>query len=167
VAATIPAVASPGAESHCVLRVIGEQPDGEFVTAPEACFATLSQAMSFASGGTVAFDADLSGADLLANRDGAATLASTFTLGVHFDGFNGTGSSISIVGSSCSGGYWNTGSAWQDRISSSWNGCYRLRHHAQPGAPLDDIYEDTTGTYATHNLSGMNNKTRSVAYFGS
>jgi len=130
------------------------------------CFATFAEAMSFASGGAVVFSADLTGAGLLADEGGAAALASTFTLGVHFEGFNGSGSSISVVGSSCSGGYWNTGTAWQDRISSSWNGCYRLRHYVLPGAQ-GSVYEDMKGVGSTHNLTGMNDLTESVAYLGS
>ena len=37
---------------------------------------------------------------------------STSTLGRHFDGFNGTGSSISVIGANCTGGWWNTGPTW-------------------------------------------------------
>ncbi len=76
-------------------------------------------------------DPDFSGAQLLADASlGEFTLAST--LGVHFDGTNGTGSSISVSGGGCTGGHWNTGGSWANRISSSWNGCYKLRHHNPP-----------------------------------
>jgi hypothetical protein len=68
-----------------------------------------------------------------------------------------------VVGGSCSGGYWNTGSTWANRISSSWNGCYRLRHHDGPSKT--GTYADTLGP-GTHNLpSHMNNKTESVSYW--
>ena len=160
-----PAGASDRAETHCVVRAIGELADGQLVTTRETCFGTLAEAMTFASGNAVQFDEDLTGADLLANKDGVASLVSTFTLGVHFDGYNGTGSSISIVGSDCAGGYWNTGAAWKDRISSSWNGCYRLRHYPNPNRI--GISESTVGMGATHNLGTLNNDTESVAYLGS
>ncbi|GBE22314.1 MAG TPA: hypothetical protein ENH00_14570 [Actinobacteria bacterium] len=165
VAADIPAVAAASSEAHCVVRVIGERPDGRFVVTPATCFETLAEAMSFASDGAVAFDAELTGAALLTGEAGVTALVSTFTLGVHFDGFSGSGSSISVVGSSCSGGYWNTGSAWANRISSSWNGCYRLRHFDSTYAKDDS--EDTTGAGSIHNLGIMNNRTESVAYLGS
>lgn len=119
---------------------------------------------TFCSSGAT-FDADLTGEALLADEGGVASVASTFTLGVHFDGFNGTGSSISVVGSDCSGGYWNTGTTWANRISSSWNGCYRLRHYDSPYAT--GAWQDTYGAGSTHNLSTLNNRAESVAYFGS
>lgn len=165
VAAGVPAVATVGSESHCVVRVVGERPDGEFVVTPQVCFETLGEALSYASGGTATFNADLTGKALLADEGGVASVASTFTLGVHFDGFNGTGSSISAVGSDCSGGYWNTGTTWANRISSSWNGCYRLRHYDSPDKA--GAGENTYGAGSTHNLSTLNNRTESVAYFGS
>jgi len=161
-AAGVPAVATVGSESHCVVRVVGEHPDGEFVVTPQECFSTLGEALSYASGGTVSFDTGLTGEALLADQGGVASIASTFTLGVHFDGFNGTGSSISVVGSDCSGGYWNTGTTWENRISSSWNGCYRLRHYDSPGAT--GAWQDTYGAGSTHNLSTLNNRAKSVAW---
>jgi len=163
--AGVPVVATVGSESHCVVRVLGERPDGEFVVTPQVCFTTLGEALSYASGGAVTFNADLTGRALLADEGGVASVASTFTLGVHFDGFNGTGSSITVAGSPCSGGYWNTGSTWANRISSSWNGCYRLRHYDLPAATGDS--ENTRGAGSTHNLSTLNNRAESVAYFGS
>ncbi len=122
VAVGVPAVAAVGSESHCVVRVVGERPDGEFVVSPQVCFGTLAEALSYASGGTASFDAGLTGEVLLADEGGVASIVSSFTLGVHFDGFNGTGSSISVVGSSCSGGYWNTGAAWANvgSIGLAW-----------------------------------------------
>lgn len=167
VVADIPAVASAavGSETHCVVRVVGERPDGEFVVTAATCFATLAEALTFASGGSVVFDAGLTGPGLLADEGGAAATVASFTLGVHFDGFNGSGSSISVVGSSCSGGYWNTGATWADRISSSWNGCYRLRHHVSSGGQGSG--EDTYPAGSIHNLTWMNNLTRSISYWGS
>lgn len=92
-------------------------------------------------------------------------LLSSFTLGIHFDGYNGSGSSITVVGASCTGGWWNTGSAWANRISSSWNGCYRLKHHDEPNRV--GASESTTGSGRVHNLSVLNNRAESVSYWGS
>jgi hypothetical protein len=120
--------------------------------------------MAVASGGSITAEAAPSGQELFTGTE-AASVISSFTLGTHFDGFNGTGSSISVVGSSCTGGYWNTGASWANRISSSWNGCYRLRHHDGPNKT--GTYADTVGS-GTHNLpSSMNNRTESVSYWGS
>jgi len=151
-------------ESHCVLRVLG-QTDGELLLSPPECYQTLAAALEAASGGTLTLDPDFSGAQLLVDGSlGQFALAST--LGVHFDGLNGTGSSISVSGAGCTGGYWNTGAGWANRISSSWNGCYRLRHHDLPNAAGSS--GDTVGVGSTHNVpSSINNKAESVSYWGS
>lgn len=92
--------------------------------------------------------------------------AGRFRPGTHFDGYNGSGSSISVQGSSCTGGWWNTPSSWDNRISSSYNGCYRLAHFDSPNKSGDRY--DTTGVGQTDNLSAaMSNRTESVAYYGS
>lgn len=161
------AAGAVGVESHCVVEVVGQLADGEFVFADEVCFDSLGGALVFASGGELSeSEVDhLSGPGLVAEPESGMTL-STFTLGIHFDGSNGTGSSISIVGSSCTGGYWNTGGTWANRISSSWNGCYRLRHYDNPNK--SGAWVDTTGVGQTDNLPGpMNNRTESVAYYSS
>lgn len=104
--------------------------------------------------------------ELLTVTDAAvAETVSSFTLGIHFDGASGSGSSISVTGSSCTGGYWNTPSTWDDRISSSWNGCARLRHWGGPSKT--GSYQDTSGVGTTDNLTTMNNRTESVSYHAS
>jgi hypothetical protein len=154
-------------ERHCVVEVVNQTSDGELVLGPETCFASLGVALAFASDGEFTGKdlAHLSGSKLIDDPAAGAAL-STFTLGIHFDGANGTGSSISVVGSSCTGGYWNTGGTWANRISSSWNGCYRLRHYDNPNKSGPSV--DTTGVGQTDNLAvSMNNRTESVAYYGS
>lgn len=148
-------------ESHCVVRVLGQGWNGELWLSAPVCFDTLASAFEAAASPGLAFGAR---PERTAGTDSYELLS--FTLGTHFDGLNGTGSSISVVGSSCGGGWWNTGATWANRISSSWNGCYRLRHHDGPGA--SGASADTVGAGSTHNLPGaMNNKTESVSYWGS
>ena len=154
-------------ETHCVVRVLDQAADGEFTLSPATCFDRLASALEFAANRRIAEGAslELPGPAVLGDP-GASAALSTFTLGTHFDGSNGTGSSISVVGSSCIGGWWNTGGAWANRITSSWNGCYRLRHYDSPNKV--GTWADTTGVGQTDNLpSTMNNRTESVAYFGS
>ncbi len=96
-------------------------------------------------------------------NDAVMAAASTFTLGIHYDGYNGTGSSITVVGSSCSGGWWNTPSWFDNRISSSWNGCYRLRHYNKPNR--GGMSGSTYGAGSVHNVPWwINNKAESVSY---
>ncbi len=148
-------------ETHCVVDVVDRLRDGELVTGPARCYSTFAEAMLDASDGTLQLPADASPSKVLDSGSLAPT-ASSFTLGIHFDGASGTGSSISITGSSCTGGYWNTGTAWANRISSSWNGCARLRHWDNPSKT--GAYQDTFGAGTTDNLTTLNNKAESVSY---
>ena len=126
-------------ESHCVVVVIGQEESGELITTDPVCF----------------------GIERLAQLQEL----SSFTLGTHYDGFNGTGSSINIIGSSCTGGYWNTPSAWDNRISSSYHGCAALRHYDLPNK--GGSVQLTTGAGTIKNLSTLNNRTESVSYSAS
>ena len=156
---------APDGESHCVREVVAQKADGELILSEARCYGSFMLAALDVSGGEVVLDHDATGGVLF---DGGAegSSLSSFTLGIHFDGYNGSGSSISIVGTGCSGGWWNTGGSWANRISSSKNGCHRLTHHDHPNKGGDA--EDTVGAGATHNLSSsMNNKTESVSYWSS
>lgn len=163
----LPGLASPTSdeESHCVREVVGQKADGELILSEARCYSSFMLAALDVSGGEVVLDHDATGEGLFDGGAEGSSLAS-FTLGIHFDGYNGSGSSISIVGTDCSGGWWNTGGSWANRISSSKNGCYRLTHHDYPNKVGD--FESTVGAGATHNLSSsMNNKTESVSYWSS
>jgi hypothetical protein len=156
-------VGPEGEGEHCVVRVLDQKPSGELVLSDSTCFETFAQAAFAASSGTVRLDPTISPGDL-ANAGEVATLLSTFTLGVHYDGYSGSGSSISVVGSSCSGGYWNTPSTWDNRISSTWNGCYRVTHHDLPGK--GGASRSTIGAGSIHNLVyPLNNAAESVSYW--
>lgn len=142
-------------ESHCVLFVVDQHEDGEFVMSSPQCFDDEAAAAKLVSEG---YDASED-----AQRGVRGVVASSsFTLGKHYDGSNGSGSSVTIVGSSCSGGWWNTSSSWDNRISSSYNGCGRLRHWDYPNKA--GASESTYGAGTTDNLGFMNNKTESVSY---
>ena len=164
---TVPAAsAAPDkGEQHCVVEAVGQLADGELVLSAPRCYESFAEAVADASGGTVLVEAEASGAVLFSDPAIEEALLASFTLGIHFDGFNGSGSSISVVGSACNGGWWNTGLTWANRISSSWNGCYRLRHHDL--ANKEGASESTIGAGATRNLSGLSNRVESVSYWGS
>ncbi|HZD22661.1 MAG TPA: hypothetical protein VE569_04575, partial [Acidimicrobiia bacterium] len=110
-------VAPEAPTEHCVLFVVDQKPDGEFVMAGPDCFTDEQTAEWWAQ--TARFGISDS-PSVFAETTGMLASA-TFTLGRHYDGYNGSGSSIRIVGSSCTGGYWNTSSWWDNRISSSYN----------------------------------------------
>lgn len=161
-----PADSAPNpSESHCVVTTVGQQSDGELITTDAECFDTFAEAMVSASKGTLRLPANASGSVLFTDS-GVSALASTFTLGIHFDGYSGTGSSITVVGSSCTGGYWNTPAWFDNRISSSYNGCARLKHYNY--ANRSGYMTATTGAGTTDNLPyWANNKTESVSYHSS
>lgn len=142
---------------HCVLFVIGQHDTGEFIVSEPVCYRTLQEVDSLAAAGTVAAFGTVDGA--------SKTVLASITLGRHFDGLNGTGSSISIVGGSCTGGYWNTSASWDNRISSSFNGCARLRHFDLPNK--GGSFQDTSGAGTTDNLSLLDNKAESISYHSS
>jgi hypothetical protein len=152
------------AETHCVLQVLYEKPSGEMVMAPARCYSTFAEAIADASGGDVKLDRGTPASALWSDTTLQALL-SDFALGTHYDGFNGSGSSVTVWGSSCSGGWWNTSAAWDNRISSSWNGCQRLRHYQNPNKGGNS--QDTYGSGTTDNLSTLNNDAESVAYLSS
>ena len=152
---------APAEESHCVRNVISQRHDGQFVLGAERCYDSFMLAALDVSNGEVELNPDATG-EVMFTNDAVASRLASFTIGTHFDGFNGSGSSISIVGSNCAGGWWNTGGSWANRISSSKNGCYRLTHHDYPNK--GGASQSTLGS-GTHNLSSfMNNKTESVSY---
>jgi hypothetical protein len=140
----LPGLASPMAdeESHCVREVVAQGADGELILSEARCYGSFMEAALDVSGGEVVLDPDATGRVLFDGGVEGSSLAS-FTLGIHFDGYNGSGSSISIVGTGCSGGWWNTGGSWANRISSSKNGCHRLTHHDYPNKVGD--FESTVG----------------------
>ncbi len=152
------------AETHCVVDVIAETPDGELIVSEPRCYPTFPEAVADASNGSIRIPAASKG-DILFRDEAVAGAYSSFTLGTHYDGYNGSGSSISVVGSSCSGGYWNTGTTWRNRISSSYNGCGRLRHYDDPSK--GGSYRDTYGAGTTDNLGWFSNRTESVSYHSS
>lgn len=152
-------------ETHCVVTTVGQRSDGELITTDTECFDTFSDAMVSASDGSLVLPPDASGS-LLFTDSGVSAMASTFTLGIHFDGYSGSGSSITVVGSSCTGGYWNTPAWFDNRISSSYNGCARLKHFDYANA--SGYLTATTGAGTTDNLPySANNKTESVSYHSS
>ena len=143
---------------HCVYQIVGERPTGEFVIGSVQCFDTFSAATFSATGGSVRLPADM-GPDAYAR---SAIVAATFTLGIHYDYYNGAGTSKTVVGSSCSGGYWNTPSSFSNRISSSYNGCRTLVHYDDPG--MGGSSATTVGAGQVHNLTWFNNRTESIRY---
>jgi hypothetical protein len=122
---------------HCVVRVTGTKPTGELVTTSPVCSTDRGRAL----------------------RAAGVTLADV-PIGVHFDGAGLTGSSFTVVGSTCSGGWLNLSALWINRVSSTQNFCPVIRHF--DGYNLTSASEDTLSPGG--NLSSLNNKANSIQY---
>lgn len=92
--------------------------------------------------------------------DETATAASTFTLAIHYDGPSFSGPSFTVTGSDCAGGYLNMSSTWNNRITSTRNGCPTVVHY--DGYNLVGTSQTTTGSGGT--LTYMDNRTSSAQY---
>src|SRR5690349_8463862 len=92
-------------ESHCVIEVTGQKPSGEYTTTSPQCYGSEDEA-----------NASITGGETLA---GPMALTSDFIIGIHYDGFNWTGSTMTVVGSDCAGGWLNVSAAWNNRIRST------------------------------------------------
>jgi hypothetical protein len=140
---------------HCVVRVIDQKASGELTVSLPRCYRTFEQAMQAEN--VVAWGAGASTRAVESN-----VTAATFTLAVHYDysNLNPAGGSTSTIGSDCNGGWLNVSSAWNNRISSTLNGCPFVVHR--------DGYNLTGDSYTTTggggNLGTMNNRTSSIQY---
>lgn len=144
-------------DDHCVVEVTGIEPSGRYLTSEPVCYPTLVEALAEAgvpvdpAGTRSGFgDIEHSGAIALADR----------TIGIHWDGANRTGASITISGGECSGGFVDLSAAWTDRISSTWNACPATRFFDGFGKTGDS---EQTGTLAV-NLGALNNRANSISY---
>lgn len=156
--------AEAGPEQHCVYRVVGIEADLELKMGAVECFGTFSEAAAALTQGRLRLPYDTP-VGALGGSPSYVALAGSFTIGIHYDYFNGGGSSISVAGSSCVGGWWNTPGWFDNRESSSYNGCHRLRHWDNPGATGSG--ENTWGVGQIDNLTSMNNSVESVSYHSS
>lgn len=159
VAVPLPASAeakTPG--SHCLLTVTGKDAKNIFTTAPERCFATFAEVLKAAGGQNIPDGITPALAKTV------AVFSTTSIIGVHYDANNGTGASLTVNGTNCSGGGLNVPLAWNDRISSTINGCPTVVHY--------EVTNYAGGTYATYGVGTlsaiigfMDNKTSSIKYF--
>jgi hypothetical protein len=129
-------------EVACFIQVIGQNKDLEFQTTQPECWLVAA--------------GDRREPWAAARTSGAST--SSFTnVGYHFDGFNYSGSYITIAGTVCNGGWLDLSWDWINRISSTDSPCW-VGHY--------DGYGLTGGSeyLSSGNLSWQNNATNSLQY---
>lgn len=141
-------------EEHCVVFVEGQARSGEFLLSEVTCFQDQSSALSFAGTGPAL--------DTAAEARSASgqVAAMSMTIGIHYDGANLSGSSITVSGANCGGGYLNLSAAWENRISSTLGGCPRVRHWT--GANKTGSFQDTLPN--GNLVAPVNNAASSIQY---
>ena len=143
------------AAEHCLARVIGQSETGELQLSTPVCYATYADVLANVGGSASAKRAGSGG--------GMTTMSGgTFILGTHYDGSGWSGSSFSVEGVDCYGGYLNLTGWWANRVSSTYNGCPSIGHHYWPN--LGGASETTSGFGA--NLTSLNNLSESISYSG-
>lgn len=152
----LPASSAPAGE-HLVVTVGAVQADGNFEILSVQRFSTYAEVLK--SRGLKNVSPSASPANTTQQM-----IAITSTIGVHYDGAGGSGSSFSVVGSDCSGGGLNLPLIWDNRVSSTWNGCPNIVHYNwrnYTGATFT-----TSGVGTIDDITGgMNNQTSSIKYF--
>ncbi|MFA5566480.1 MAG: hypothetical protein WC184_11715 [Acidimicrobiia bacterium] len=168
------------ANSHCVVRVTDQQPDGEYVLSDPACYETLTElntALGFQnpdnekSVGKQIRNQTKVNSDMLSFSQPAMTMGAEeepeeWVIGRHYDYLDWIGPpTFTIMGSDCAGGYISLyGHLWDRRISSTINGCELITHFDGYNM-LPDIYGGETTFAPGGNLTTLNNRTSSVQYF--
>ncbi len=119
---------------NCEVVVTGIQPNGEFVTTLPVCSRGKRTE-------PVSVDIEASG-----------------TIAVHYSGTGFQGSTFTVTGSGCNGGWLNLPSQWINVISSTYSSC-AVTH-------FDYFYltGDAETTYGNANLGPLNNRTNSARY---
>jgi hypothetical protein len=102
-----PVAAKVGSSEHCVLYVIGQNPDGSLRTTDLICGPSP------------------------APKSAPRAALSSGVLAVHYKGFGWTGASLSILGGTCSGGWLNLPAGWVNAIASTQAGCV-TSHYSGP-----------------------------------
>ncbi|MEN8040681.1 MAG: hypothetical protein ABFR95_04170 [Actinomycetota bacterium] len=149
-----------GVQQHCVVDVVGQADDGELIMGTERCFETFAEVTSYASGGDVLLPADMGPSEFAASSVAAV---SSYAIGIHYTGRYGTGSSITVVGSSCTGGWWHPPVWMRYDMSSTHNGCPKIEHRT--GTDGTGFASTTYGVGSTSNLnSAVENNVGTVKY---
>lgn len=149
-----PAPADAGPAEHCVVEVTGQEADGRYLTTSPRCYGSYRSMLESID---VRPRSDSEDATVL----GAEAVAMSTPLATHYENFNGLGSSLTIYGIGCTGGYANLDVAWRNRISSTYGYCGTIRHYDLLNK--GGISEPTSWGLANL-LLGLNNKTESVQY---
>jgi hypothetical protein len=161
VAVAIPVPASADAQTSkaqsCVLNITGMDEKKNYSYTMK-CYDDF--ASSLRSVGAIVPD-DVT--PLTVNMEAVTAMSST--IGVHFDANNGTGANLTVSGSTCVGGGLNVPIAWNDRISSTLNGCGTIQHFENTNYAGASLTSYGSGSVTGFGSAYMNNRTSAIKYF--
>lgn len=148
---------TPNKEEHCLLTVTGKDANNFFTTAPLKCYGTFAEVMRATGSRTVK--------DSVTPQEAkAANLLGDTVIGVHYDGYSASGSTLTVFGTTCTGGGLNVPLSWNDRISSTMNGCGSIIHYEHTN--YTGASQITFGNGSLTNFTGyMDNRTSSILYY--
>lgn len=102
---------------HCSMTIIGQKPSGEFIMTRPSCADTPAAAQALDR-------------QAMATED---TAMMAQVLAIHYKGSNFSGSSLTINGVDCNGGWHNLNSSWTNKVVSTRNMyCLRTTHYDLP-----------------------------------
>ncbi len=142
------------AQEHCLVITDGVDSANNLIVKSYKCYGSYGDVLK-AAGATKSTSSARLG-------DSPQSFGINSIIGTHYDGTNGTGTSFSVVGSDCNGGGLPVPLGWNDRISSTLNGCPAIYHYENTN--YTGGLEITTGVGNLTNLGGLNNKTSSLTY---
>lgn len=136
------------AERHCVVSV-EDNGRGTLETNSETCFETALEASSAAE-------------KLVATGERSSRSAGNTVIGLHYTSKNFLGSSVTVVGTTCSGGVWYPTGFWNNNIESS-------RHYCGSAGTTFYNWSSCGGstrtiTSAATSLGNLNNRASCVRY---
>jgi hypothetical protein len=162
IAIAIPVPASAQAQTSksqsCVITVTGVDANNNFITEPMKCYDTFAASLR-SIGATVPDNVSPTTVNM------SAVTATTSAIGIHYDASNGTGSALTVTGTGCTGGGLNVPIAWNDRISSTLNGCPTIQHFENTNYAGASLISYGSGSVTSFSGAYMDNRTSSIKYF--
>jgi hypothetical protein len=158
---SVPVPASAAAQTekvNCVITVTGIDKNGNFIHEPMKCYSSFGESLN-------AIGLKVSATVTPQSIDIKAVAAASGVIGVHYDAANGLGSSLTVNGSNCIGGGLNVPLSWNDRISSTLNGCPTIQHFENTNYAGGSFFSYGSGSLTAMTGSFMDNRTSAIKYY--
>lgn len=152
--------AEPDAKGKsCTINTHGQDEKGNLVWDPKVdyvCYDTFAESAKAVGADVPVSATPAEYGPVVARADGV--------IGVHYDYYSGGGTALTVTGSNCGGGGLNVPTAWNDRISSTLNGCPTIVHWEN-----FNFAGSSYTTFGVGNLTNiigyMDNRTTAIKYY--